>query len=460
MDRTSRVLLGVMLLLLTPAAIDAATYESPEIEPGTVTERPEGTTVVAVQGFKVGPYQNAKKPARVVGLAPDGTPAWILNGSDRGIAWFYDVDPLPNGTILVTGTRPDRTIVLAWDPETGETVWRETFPYRDTHDVDLINGDQLLIARMRAYNESTGENDAGLLLYDRGEDRMVWEWRFREHGYDPAGGGDYTRDWTHVNDVDKVAPGQYMASVRNFDETIVVDRKTGTVTTRLGSDDDTDVLFEQHNPDHLGGNDTPTILAADSENDRIVEYTRDDDGWTRTWELGSLNTLNWPRDADRLPNGNTLVVDTLNHRVLEVTPSGQVVWEATVPWGPYDVERMRLGDEPGGPTIRSQNATGAHAVRGASGTDGRLGSSEIPIWIADASGEDSVTGTTRRIAARWAHLEPWVRPIWMSSRALLATLAAVLVGLVQLVRWRGPIRTRAAGMARDGAAVVSRRLGN
>ena len=36
---------------------------------------------------------------------------------------------------------------------------------------------------------------------------------------------------------------------------------------------------------------------------------------------------NWGGDADRLPNGNTLITDTANGRILEVTPEGEKVWE-------------------------------------------------------------------------------------------------------------------------------------
>jgi hypothetical protein len=42
----------------------------------------------------------------------------------------------------------------------------------------------------------------------------------------------------------------------------------------------------------------------------------------------------WGGDADRLPNGNTLIADTENKRIIEVTPEGEKVWEVffgTVP---------------------------------------------------------------------------------------------------------------------------------
>jgi hypothetical protein len=88
-----------------------------------------------------------------------------------------------------------------------EVTWSERFDLEDTHDVDVINGDQLLVANMRNYNESAGENNDRVFIYNRTSDRITWEWRFRGH-YSSDSGGTYADDWTHVNDVDKIAPDE------------------------------------------------------------------------------------------------------------------------------------------------------------------------------------------------------------------------------------------------------------
>ena len=36
--------------------------------------------------------------------------------------------------------------------------------------------------------------------------------------------------------------------------------------------------------------------------------------------------LDWPTEVERLPNGNTLITDSKNHRVIEVTPKKEIVW--------------------------------------------------------------------------------------------------------------------------------------
>jgi hypothetical protein len=439
--------LSLVVVLLVPAGTAAITNEPQTMEAGSISEPANGTTIISVQGFKLSGEASGKKPARLVGVGPTGEVRWVENGESLGVTWFYDVDPINGSNLLVTGVNPSETVISEWNPQTGEVLWSEQFALEDTHDVDAINGDQLLIANMRNYNESSGKNEDRILVYNRTTDQIVWEWQFRDH-YPADGGGTYTDDWTHVNDVDKVAPGEYLVSNRNFDQTIIVNRSTDEIDLRLGSDGDHETLYEQHNPQYLrGANDTETVLVADSENDRIVEYAKTDGTWNRTWTLGSSETLNWPRDADRLPNGNTLVTDTLNHRVMEVTPEGEIVWEFYAPWGTYDAERVRLGDEPGGPTVREMNASGTYELNGSAGLTPGAGSGQtFSQWVSGLARGTPLEEAVTSAAERYAHVTPWVRPIWMDSWAFASTLFAGLVTigwvLGELVYQR--IRIRAA----------------
>mgnify|MGYP002338708420 CR=1 FL=1 len=362
-------------MVASVAAVPAGSAQRPADRPnpcpGTVTEPANGTTVVSVQGFEFG-EDGGKRPAKLVGVGPAGEIQWVHQmGEKYDVTWGYDVDPLANGNVFVTATLPDeRTLVYEFDPRTQERVWSQTFDLADTHDADLINGgEEILIANMRNYDEETGENDDSLRVYNRTTGEFEWVWRFDDH-YDPDElAENYTDDWTHVNDVDKIGDGLYLASPRNFDQAIVVNRSTDEIELKLGADGEKDVLNEQHNPDYLESeNGTPTIIVGDSENDRIAEYANPDgdltdgtDGWNRTWTLEG--DLDWPRDADRLPDGDTLVTDSRNHRVAEVTPEGEVVWEFYAPWLVYDAARLQTGEH-GGPTAEDLNATGTYEIHG------------------------------------------------------------------------------------------------
>ena len=450
------LLRGVVCLLVVALLVSAAgatlAYDPPEIEPGTVEEPANGSTIVSVQGFHYQGEEWQKKPARVAQFNETARLDWLYNGSGRLSNWFYDADPLPNGNVLVVNTyrTPDnepRTAVYELDPDTGRQVWRRDLPLEDTHDVDLINGNQLLVGNMRA-----GKNDRAF-IYDLGndttnwdEDRgVVWNWFFANH-YSPSTDGGISSDWTHLNDVDKIGDGKYMMSPRNFDQVIVVDRESKNITLRLGEDvlpseDASDsTLHEQHNPTYLETEDgKPVILVADSEHDRVVEYTCFNRSgatcdWELTWKIGVGGNLNWPRDADRLPNGNTLITDSLNHRVIEVTPEGQVVWEAYVSWGTYDAERVAIGEEPGGPTIRQQGASGAYEVNGSAQLT--AGASDRPTFadvLSDTFAGTPISAEVDWFATRWSHIIPWIRPVWMSPWAFVSAATAVLV----LLGWGG-----------------------
>jgi len=141
-----------------------------------------------------------------------------------------------------------------------------------------------------------------------------WLWD-AQSDFPLEGGHSWPRDWAHINDVEYIEEGQMegriMASLRNQDQVVFLDREEGLLEDwTLGSEKEHDVLHEQHNPDFIpesqGG---PAILVADSENAQIKEFQREGRRMDPDLALGD-DQIQWPRDADRLPNGNTLISDT------------------------------------------------------------------------------------------------------------------------------------------------------
>ena len=430
------VVLVAVVGLLAPSAASALTYdpsEATDLGPGTITDPANDSTVISTQGYTFRGNTNSKKPARLVSADERGTLEWTHGDRVGGSAWFFDVDPMPNGNLLVSSPRAGDTVVFELDPDTQERVWEARFDMTDTHDVAYLGDDRIAIANMREWNDSAGVSNDRIVIYDRSTGAFTWEWYFKNHFPADTDGG-YSEDWSHVNDVDPIGDGRLLLSPRNFDQAIVVDIESKAIVERLGSDGKYDVLQEQHNPDWIVSDDgTPAILVADSENNRVVEYAQDEGEWVRTWEVGS-GSLNWPRDADRLPNGNTLITDTLNHRVMEVTPTGEVVWEYYATWGPYDAERLGTPPESSGPTIRDMNASGSYPITGsanltAGGNDSIGFDGRVRATFADTPLE----GPMHEFATRWAHVTPWLRPVWMTGWDLVWAIGAVLVG----VAWVG-----------------------
>ncbi len=423
----------------TPSSQESAQASNPCV--GTVRAEPRTTTLVTIQGARGG----GKTASLLVGVHPNGSVVGVHNDTAAGRWWLYDVDRLPNGNLLAATTEPGITVIEEVDPATGEHVSVTRLEnVEDAHDADYLGDGEIVTV-------DKGDERNRVLVYNLTREEIVWEWRFENHTdrFPRSGGGPYADDWTHVNDVDEIRDGVFMISVRNFDQVVAIDRETKEIIWTLGDDDAHDVLFEQHNPDYLEGmNGTPTVLVADSRNDRVVEYAREDGEWVRTWVLEG-GGLDDPRDADRLPNGNTLVVDRRGHRVLEVTPTGEVVWEFYTPWQPYDAERVGTGPGSAGPTMREVGATGSHRVTGSADfetadieacyaylTDWEGGSQLIP-----GAGENA-TKTAETVTTPWANRtftgETDGSP--GSSRVPLGAIGAgavlaLIVGGVAVRRW-------------------------
>ncbi len=343
--------------------VEAASHAQSGPNPcvGTVTDEPDRATVMSIQGARGG----EKTDAMVVSFAPDGGIIGVHDASANGRWWAYDVDRLANGNFLVPTTQNRHVVVEEVDDETGEHVSvREFEGLHDTHDVDLINGDELLMNDM-------GDEHNRVVVYNVTREAFVWEYRFDDHSeeFPRSAGGEYGKDWTHNNDVEEIEPGVFMVSLKNFNQVVAINRSTEEVVWKLGADSDTETLNLQHNPDYMVDDQgRPTVIVADSVNDRVAEYTREGDEWNLTWSLVG-GGLNEPRDADRLPGGNTLVSDRRGDRLLEVTPTGEVVWEVYGPWQPYDAERLGTVDESSGPAMADAGVTGAHEMTGSATPD-------------------------------------------------------------------------------------------
>jgi len=441
---TARLLVAVVVLaLLAPAAAAALDPAEVDLGPGTVTSPADERTYVSIQGFHFAGYGQPKKPARLVAADGDAELAWLFAGEDVGAVWFYEIEPYGDGRLAVTSTNRDGTVAFVYDPAADEVVRSTAFPgLRDTHSTSRLAEDRLLVAEMRATENGVPEDR--LFVTNTTTGAVEWDWRFREHYPNDTDGG-FDEDWTHVNDAELVGEDDryVLASPRNFDQVIVVDRRTDEIAMRLGTDGDHATLDEQHNPDYLERADgTPVILVADSENDRVVEYVRDcgaadprlgagtppgDCAWNLVWRVEGFN---WPRDADRLPNGNTLVTDTLNHRVVEITPEGEVVWEFFAAWAPYDAERGAPGSN--GPTMADHGGGGVHTVSGGA-EDSPASRYTVADAIADAGRGTPVASRAESAATGYAHVEPWFRPVWMGSWAFLA----FVLGAVLALGWGG-----------------------
>ncbi|UPV74482.1 arylsulfotransferase family protein [Halorussus limi] len=393
----------------SPANAAVTTYERqselPADERAQVVAPRNNVTVVAGHGMK-------GESAALVAFGPEGT---VLYHNDTHHGYF-DVDPVKGTETTVEyvaehnyegddcGGKCTVSVVERVNLTTGEVerVYSQVIPQdrgANWHDVDRLGEDRLLVGAINTDEMYVVNTTTGM---------TTWEWSTTQ-SYPISGGGPYPADWAHLNDVERLDDGRIMTSLRNQDSVVFVDKQTGVQENwTLGADGSHGILYEQHNPDYIpeseGG---PAVVVADSLNDRVVEYQREDGRWNRTW-VWTDEEMKWPRDADRLPNGNTLIADTNAHRVLEVNETGAVVWSAEF-YAPYELERLGTGDESeGGPSAAAANLDSRD-------TASLVNGSEAP----------SFAGYTPR---KVTNSISFVLPVWMGlSDAAVAVLLALTV---------------------------------
>lgn len=275
-------------------------------------------------------------------FAPDGRLLYYNDNADS----YWDVDPSKDGkhTVMVVASTNlnDSTAInyvqqINLTTKETEILYSKVVPRYGTykwHDVDYVGPQKLAIADM-AY-------DSAFIINTSSGD-ITFEW-FAYQYYSLESGGEFPRDWTHINDIEVTEYG-LMLSLRNQDSVVFVEKDKGIIENMtLGGDNNHQILYEQHNPDYIpeerGG---PAIIVADSQNNRIIEYQFINGNWKQTWKWKDAE-MSWPRDADRLPNGHTLIADSNSGRIIEINESGNVVWQiSNIP--NYDVERLGTGDE-------------------------------------------------------------------------------------------------------------------
>ncbi len=354
-------------------------------------------TVSAATAPSAGTADNdSSRGATIVGMQAEGAVTQFNATGD--VVWtergenvdYFDVTKLDNGTVLagfiVEGQQScgeyeapcSRTGYRLIEPQPEPRIINEwSFPVAtklnsEVHDANLLPSGEVLMTDM----------DAERVFTVAPNGTTTWQWNGSAF-YDAPPNPSQT-DWLHINDVDPIGQGRYMVSVRNANQLLVIERGQGVVDvinedTKRANDanckanngladysndsagdvrcGDPSVIDHQHNPQYLGPG---AILVADSENDRVVELHERNGSWEVAWGVDSANGVrfDWPRDADRLPNGNTLITDSRNNRVVEVTPTGETVWSVDTGIWPYDAERLPYNELLGDDRLPQLNGTG------------------------------------------------------------------------------------------------------
>ncbi|MHC1590454.1 MAG: aryl-sulfate sulfotransferase, partial [Candidatus Helarchaeales archaeon] len=131
-------------------------------------------------------------------------------------------------------------------------------------------------------------------------------------------------------DLEYLSNGNFLVVYGMYDSGSVVEYDPDwNVIWRVDEVDGTPLRFP-HDADVL---DNGNILITDSRNDRVVEVSPDGANVVWSWSVWDyfsqsdyVSQSSHVNDADRLPNGNTLITVRDLNTVVEVNPSGDIVW--------------------------------------------------------------------------------------------------------------------------------------
>ncbi|HUZ77006.1 MAG TPA: aryl-sulfate sulfotransferase [Chloroflexota bacterium] len=318
-------------------AFDGFTLFTPQYGTGTVL-------LVDLEGHPVHTWEMPYPPGLHGALTERGT---LLYGGKIPGDTFISKAPFGGGVVLEA----------TWD---GRVLWELRYPTHH-HDARLLsNGNIVLLgaailppsmaARVhggRPGTEVDGHEmwaDTVVELTTQGQ--VVWEWRSWEHLIPEEDAitalQDERHEWTHANAVIELPNGNLVVSFRNISTVVEIERTSGDIIWKLGAPP----LSGQHAPELLANG---HLLIFDNGAHRLDEsfpFSRiievDRASKEIVWKYQEPRPYNFysPRisNAQRLPNGNTLINEGVFGRLFEVTAEGEVVWEYVNPlFGPADL---------------------------------------------------------------------------------------------------------------------------
>ncbi len=343
----------------TAALVGAGTLVAPPAPPASAAQVPEQKGAEGVRGTGLRHYEPDRCYSGYTLFAPDhGERVYLIDLTGAIVhewrvpnvhfAMLLDNHHLLHDTQFADD-HPPGVRECDWE---GNEVWFYECPVH--HDAQrLANGNTILLAHetvtnLAVYRGTITKNTKVVEVTADGE--LVWEWHSDRHidELKRLVGVNFPRrqmDWTHTNAVqslpdtpagrrdERFKAGNVLISHRNLSTIAVIARESGQIVWAWGPGD----LDYQHMPIMLpSGN----ILIFDNGPHRRYSRVVELDPlagrivWQFTDDPPEAMHAGYLSGAQRLPNGNTFICagGTKDGRLLEVTSSGDVVWDFRNPW--------------------------------------------------------------------------------------------------------------------------------
>jgi len=323
---------------------------------------------------------------KLVNMNAEVVHAWHVDPDDRK-GFIHRARLLPNGRLMLLfgekgpgdGRASDwknssgHVAEFDWD---GNETWSHFPEHSPHHDFWPTERESVFLlctipvpAEYLAKVEDGERRAAGIhgdeLIEVNREGEVVWRWLQHEHmdvnqckpvtaNRDWAGGphNNTISDWTHTNTIQELPenkwydagdarfkPGNILQSLRQLDTISIVDRDSGEVVWAYTGDYNGG-LSGQHEPHMIekglagAGNiivfDNGTSPRKDLAHcgcSYVLEINPSDSSLVWVYENGHFFYARFTANCQRLPNGNTLILESLCRRLFEVTPEKEIVWE-------------------------------------------------------------------------------------------------------------------------------------
>jgi hypothetical protein len=255
----------------------------------------------------------------------------VFSWSLPGAAYWSRAHVYPNGDLLVLTADPYRLMKI---DRNSRLIWRYEKPAHHDFDVlpdgricvlvrqvlrrpDIHDGAPILDDAVAIVDQSGRELESVSLLEAFERSKRYGDW------LEKTGLGEGP-DIFHTNSVQVIQRGGHtcaMVSMRNQDTMAVLDMETREIIWAI-----TGPWHMQHEArfvdghllffDNLGMGDQSRVLEIDPDTEEVL------------WSYTAKGFLSRGAGAEqRLPNGNTLITESEKGRIMEVTPSGVIVWE-------------------------------------------------------------------------------------------------------------------------------------
>ena len=283
---------------------------------------------------------------------------------------------LPNGHLMIlfgSNKVPGHIAEFNWQ---GDETWSYTPEHSAHHDFwPTDRGTVFLICTCELpeeYNQKITDPKRkeksifGDELIEVSRDKkIVWSWFQHEHmdvnwcNPIPANqnwiGGENNNtitDWTHTNTIQELPqnkwfdagdtrfkPGNILQSLRQLDTINIINKESGSVVWSYTGDYNGG-LSGQHEPHMIekglpgAGNIIVFDNGASPNKDLahcgcsyVLEINPSDNNLVWVYEDSHFFFARFTANCQRLPNGNTLILESLCRRLFEVTPEKEIVWE-------------------------------------------------------------------------------------------------------------------------------------